>query len=147
MYKKINSEIKIQDPEFKIKIGTTDKKNPNILYIQIGTYIKPNNKKISYNEDITYIDKISKNYFKEKFKNSDIYSKNFIFVTDVADERINVKKKSFLEMEIHLKRINKNNESFIAVSKELYNYCINDFVYTLKETFTHNGFEYFKTKK
>jgi hypothetical protein len=50
-------------------------------------------------------------------------------------------------MEIHLKRINKNNESFKTVSKELYNYCINDFVNTLKETFTHNGFEYFKTKK
>lgn len=145
--KKINSEIKIQDSEFKIKIGTTDKKQPNTLYVQIGTYIKPNDKKTSYINDIDKINKISKNFFKTKLENNDIYSKNFIFITDIADERINTKKKSFMEIQIHFKRNNKNKESFKIASNELYEYCINDFVNILKETFSQTGFEYFKTKK
>ena len=50
MIKKINSEIKFHDNKFKIKIGTIDKKNPDTIYIELGTYITPIDIKDSYNE-------------------------------------------------------------------------------------------------
>ena len=78
MNKKINSEINFSDSDFKVKIGTTNKKNPETLYIQIGTYIKPSEIKPSYVDDVTLFDKSSKYFFKDKLKTSDIYNKNFI---------------------------------------------------------------------
>ena len=147
MNKKINSEINFSDSDFKIKIGTTNKKNPETLYIQIGTYIKPSEIKPSYIDDVTLFDKSSKYFFKDKLKTSDIYNKNFILITDVAEERINTKKKSFMEMQIHLKRNKNDKKTFKIISKELYTEYISDFVLFLKETFNKKGFEYYKTKK
>ena len=147
MNKKINSEINFSDSDFKIKIGTTNKKNPETLYIQIGTYIKPSEIKSSYVDDVMLFDKSSKYFFKDKLKTSDIYNKNFILITDVAEERINTKKKSFMEMQIHLKRNKNDKKTFKIISKELYTEYISDFVLFLKETFNKKGFEYYKTKK
>ena len=59
MEKKINSEIKIHDNDFKIKIGTTNKKNPETLYVQIGTYIKPCSIKLMFKESILSLRKSS----------------------------------------------------------------------------------------
>lgn len=147
MEKKINSEIKFSDLDFKVKIGTTNKKKPDTLYVQIGTYIKPCDTKTSYAEDIVSVDKASKYFFKNKLNTTDIYNKNFILITDIAEERINVKKKSFMEMQIHLKRNIKDKKTFKSISKELYNDYINEFIIFLKDTFNKKGFEYYKTKK
>ena len=49
--KNIHSEIKFSDNDFKVKICTINKKNPDILYTQIGTYLKPIEKKNLYTEE------------------------------------------------------------------------------------------------
>jgi hypothetical protein len=145
--KKIHSEVKFSDSDFKIKICTIDKKNPEIIYTQIGTYLKPIEKKQMYSDEIINFDKKSKKYLQNKLVKSTKYNKDFIFVVDIADERINVDKKSFLEIQIHFKRKDKKDETFKELSKELYTDYISDFVLYAKKSLNEIGFEYFKNKK
>lgn len=147
MAKKIHSEVKFLDSDFKIKICTIDKKNPEIIYTQIETYLKPIEKKQIYSDEIIDFDKKSKKYLQNKLIKSEKYNKDFIFVVDIADERISVDKKSFLEIQIHLKRKDKKNETFKDLSKELYIDYISDFISYIKNNLNEIGFEYFKNKK
>ena len=147
LQKKIHSEIKFSDPDFNIKIGTTNKKKPEVVYVQIGTYLKPNEDKNTYYEDIKIFDKLSKNYLSNKLKNSSKYNKDFILITDIADERMNINKKSFLEIQIHLKRYLEKDMTFKTLTNDLYSEHITDFIYFLKENLKENGFEYCKNKK
>lgn len=147
MAKNISSEIKFSDIDFKIKIGTMDKKNPETLYVQIGTYLQPNELKNSYTEDVFNIDKLSKTFLSKRLKNSLEYSKNYILVVDIAEERITLNKKSFLDIQIHFKTLKKQNKAFKTISNELYNEQVVDYVSFLKENLNEIGFNYFKTKK
>ena len=145
--KNIHSEIKFSDNDFKVKICTINKKNPDILYTQIGTYLKPIEKKNLYTEEFEIFDKISKKYLQKKLKNSSLYNNEFILVIDIADERINVNKKSFLDIQIHFKCKNRNNKNFKEISNNLYEDCIVDYLSFVKNNLTSFGFEYFKNKK
>ena len=145
--KNIHSEIKFSDNDFKVKICTINKKNPDILYTQIGTYLKPIEKKNLYTEEFEIFDKISKKYLQKKLKNSSLYNNEFILVIDIADERINVNKKSFLDIQIHFKCKNRNNKNFKEISNNLYEDCIVDYLSFVKNNLSSFGFEYFKNKK
>jgi hypothetical protein len=148
--KKINSEIKFNDDVFKVKLGTTDKKNPETIYAELGVYIKPNFKKASYTEDIIEFEKLARHYLKNKIKTSDIcYSNNFITVVDIADERITCNKKSYLDIQIFLKtKIEKMEKGiFKKLSTEIHDRYIRDMLDFLKENLTEYGFSYTKTKK
>ena len=97
--KKINSEVKFCDNNFKIKIGTTDKKNHNSIYIELGTYIMPNEVKNTYNSEIEDFEKIIKRFVKDNITQNN----DFIIIIDIANDRISVNKKSYLEIQIFLK--------------------------------------------
>ena len=48
MAKKINSEYIIENnSEFIVTMGTSDKKNPEVIYSIISTYITPNEEEIN----------------------------------------------------------------------------------------------------
>jgi hypothetical protein len=145
--KKIHSEINFFDTDFKIKICTTNKKNPETLYVQLGTYLKPIEEKNMYTDEMYEFDKISNHYLRDKLKNSQKYSKNFILVTEIADERMNTNKKSFLDIQIHFKRSLKKDDNFKKISNELYSEHISDFIFFIKKKLNDVGFEYFKNKK
>lgn len=145
--KNIHSEISFFDDDFKVKICTINKKNPDILYAQIGTYLKPIEKKNLYREEIESFDKLSKKYLQRKLKESSLYNNDFILVIDVADERINVNKKSFMDIQIHFKCKNRDNRNFKEISNNLYNEYISDFILYMKKNLSVFGFEYFKNKK
>ena len=46
MARKINSEQTVDNDSFKLKVGTTDKKNPKTIYIDCGFFIEPKEEKI-----------------------------------------------------------------------------------------------------
>ena len=114
MKRKINSEIKYDNNTFKVKIGTTDKKSPNVIYLEIGTYITPNEYKMSYSDDIFNFEK----NIKKELKNCNIGG-DYIMVIDVADERITTNKKSYMELQLTVKSKYDIGESFKIIS-----YCI-----------------------
>ena len=65
MRKTISSIIKVQDSNMKIKLGTTNRKNPEVIYYECGLYVKPTIDKASYKDDILNIEKDLKNMVKK----------------------------------------------------------------------------------
>lgn len=146
MIKKINSECKFNDNIFKMKIGTTNKKNPNTIYIELGTYITPISNKQTYSEDIDYLEKGIKTFVKTRLGRENM-SKDFILIVDVADERINQNKKSYLEIQLFIKTGKTDNLSFKDLSNKFHEEYGKDLMSCIKNNLNDLGFIYSKTKK
>ena len=89
MARKINSEQTVDNDSFKLKIGTTDKKNPKTIYIDCGFFIEPKEEKDEYTEDIKNIEDEAKrlakkisNAMKPNTEGERMFKKDFIFVFD-----------------------------------------------------------------
>ena len=52
---RLNSEKTINHELFKIKIGTTNKINPKVIYVEGRTFIQPLNEKNNYTTELTGI--------------------------------------------------------------------------------------------
>lgn len=88
--KAITSEKTIKSKYFKIKIGTLNKKMPTTMYLEAGTYIKPNKQLSSYKSEIINLEKDLKLRVKEIINKLPAIEKDFILITDVAIDRIDV---------------------------------------------------------
>jgi hypothetical protein len=145
--KKINSETTIENDLFKIKIGTTDKKNPEIIYIEIGCYISPNEEK-EYGPIIDDIEKGINNFIGEMVGPNSICEKDYIFIFDIAEERITKKKKSYMEMQIFLKVIKEiRSLKFSNIVEKFKEEYISKILPVVKMYLNNNGFECYKTRK
>lgn len=146
--KKINSEVKIDNNLFKIKIGTTDKKNPNVIYVEIGSYISPIEDIDAYTLHIEEIEKSTKNYLTDLLNKNESYEKDFIFISDVADERITKGKRSYIEMQIFVKpKLKLNCQKFSEISNKFNMECVNKILPVIENAIKTNGFECYKTRK
>lgn len=147
--KKINSELKYDNDIFKIKIGTTDKKNPQTIYIEIGTYISPKEEKNSYKTDIFYLDSELKKYTEKLLQDSQFLKREFIFVTDCPYERIIKGKNSYLEFQLFIKPFSNISASkkFSEISKTINEIYIEDIINVIKSKLDSIGFCYCKTRK
>ena len=146
MQKSICSEVSLENPYFKLKIGTIDKKRPTTFYVEGGTFITPVeecDEEVSYGERIKLVYKdmakgIQRIVSENKLKH------DFIANIDVADERMRVGKKSYFTFQYYLKQ-NGEPISFndIAAGGDEYTKTVLDLLeYSLKE----NGFALSKTK-
>jgi hypothetical protein len=145
MKKTINSEQKYSNSTFKVKVGTTNKKNPETIYIELGTYVKPLEGMESFSDYFINFDKKTKYFINSLNKNKNICEKDFILITDVADERINKGKKSYLDLQIFLKP--KKKEIFKNIADNIYNDYITDIILYIKNELKENNIECYKTKK
>lgn len=111
--KKINSEIKINDnPLFNVKIGTTDKKKFDVIYIEGKCYITPI--EITESEDLSEnIKKIEdelKKYIRGIFFARSSYTEKIfdefspLIIFDVAGERAAIGKETCFTIQIYYKR-------------------------------------------
>lgn len=108
------SQILIENPQFKLKVGTVDKKNPQSIYIEGDTYISPMIDKKIYEDDIERIEKSFKNIASSFSENLGIFDKHIISIFDIAQTRISFGKKSKLGFQIYYKQIGK--EPFDKIS-------------------------------
>ena len=147
--KKIKSESKFQDNDFKIKIGTIDKKNPEVIYIELGSYITPKEEMESYKPCISKLEREAKSLIGDIIQKSDMCKNDFIFVSDIADERITMNKKSYFELQLFIKPLEniKNVCKFTELTKKFNENCVSEIVPCVKQCITNNGFEYFKSRK
>lgn len=141
MAKKINSERQIDNDLFKIKIGTINKKNPKVVYIDCGFFIEPKIEKEDYSDDINSLEeeirKLSKkltNAIMPQTDGKNLFKKDFIFVFEVAESRVSYGKKSYVSFQLHLKQ----NEEVLKFSE------ITKYIETLSKILTNeilNQFE------
>lgn len=147
--KKIKSESKFSDDSFKIKIGTMDKKNPEVIYIELGSYISPKEEKKSYKLNVSNIERETKSMVGSVLQNSGLCKSDFIFVSDIADGRIAMNKKSYFELQLFVKPLDsiKNSGKFSDITEKFNEECVSKIVPCIKQYITENGFEYYKTRK
>lgn len=147
MTKSICSEVSLENPYFKLKIGTINKKKPTTFYVEGGAFITPVDEA---DEDISFKDKMNNVYkaMSQGIMRLTAETKNvqnsFIANIDVADERMKVGKKTYFTFQYYLHQDGEPVPfSEITENGEMYTKVVLDRIeYSLKE----NGFALSKTK-
>ena len=137
----------LENPKFKLKIGTIDKKTPRTFYIEGSTFITPTEK-----GELTYKEKFNKIYKEigcgiEEMRQGNLNNalkKTYIINIDVADERMKVGKKSYFTFQYFLQQEGEV-VSFQQIVTDADSY-IGIVLKRLEEGLLENGFEISKTK-
>ena len=147
--KKIKSEVSVSNQMFKAKIGTIDKKNPETVYIEIGTYISPSEEKKSYKDDVCKIESRIKKSIKELLDGNDSFYNEHIFVSEVPFDRMSKGKKSYFEMQLFVKPIlaGIKNRHFSNIHETVDKKIVCNLFDVLKESIQLGGFDISKSKK
>ena len=143
------SEKSVKAKNFKIKIGTLNKKYPSTMYLEAGTYIKPIAEEDSYKSHIVDIEKEMKLQAKDIVNLLPAIEKDFILVTDVAINRIDKSRKTHYTIQFHFKP----NKSDIVDFHKTFSQLASEFITRYGQTFqsfediiTRHGFVCSKTK-
>lgn len=143
---RLNSEKKIENEDFKIKIGTTNKLNPIIIYIEGKSFICPVDEREDYTKDISEIKHVLKRSISSHLQLEEGFDNKYIVDFQIASNGIQLNKKSFLSFQF-LIRQNKDNVLKLADVKNKSSKMILDIVNDLKESIIEHGFLISKSKK
>ena len=144
MAKNICSEISLDNPYFKLKIGTINKKSPSTFYVEGGIFITPVDDDVPYKERMNNVYRSMSLGITRLVSEIKNIKKTFIANIDVADERMKVGKKTYFTFQYYLHQdgepvpfneITENGEKYTKIVLE-------KLEYSLKE----NGFAISKTK-
>lgn len=144
--RKINSEKKIDNEKFNLKIGTTNRLNPLVVYIEGRTFISPEEDKESYNRDIYEIKRCLKNSITKNIEQCDLFENKFILDFQVAESGVAKNKRSFLTFQFFLRQ-NKDNVLKVKDVQDYASEVINNIVNSLEKAICEHDFALYKTKK
>lgn len=144
---RLNSEKKIECENFKLKVGTTNKNKPTVIYFEGRTFICPMIDKDSYVKDFNEIKRKLKLAISEKLSKSQLFADKFILDFQVASNGVMVNKRSFLYFQFILRQ-NPQNEilAFAKIKADAVEF-IEDVVTSLEEIIVSYDFTLNKTKK
>lgn len=151
MTKKINSEYKVENEEstFIVTMGTSNKKNPEVIYSILSTYITPESEEI--NEE--FFDEVPKNIkrtLKSSISKCGLCEKDIIVVSDVATSRMLYGKQSYFDMQIYFKPqkdlLLTKKRKFKEISDDIYTTYIKDITKNIENSLHINGFSTSKNK-
>ena len=143
---RLNNEKKIDSEYFKLKIGTTNKLEPMIIYIEGRTFICPQKDKDDYSKDISELKTGLKRKLSQLLSGTELFDDKFIMDFQIASKGIIKDKKSFLFFQILLRQKKDNILKLKDVkdkSKDFIDELVNHFAQNIME---HN-FEITKIKK
>ena len=143
---RLNSEKRIDNENFKLKIGTTNKIDPVVVYIEGRTFISPQEDKEDYSKDISEIKHNFSRAISKNISNSPLFDRKFILDFQVASKGISLTKKSFLSFQFLLRQ-NKDNVMKLKDLKEHCEELIKNIVNSLEENIVEHNFVISKTKK
>ncbi len=144
MAKRLGIEKKIDNNNFKIKIGTLNKMNPNNLYIESGVFISPFEEKDDYASDTEFLEKSINDNIKNFIKSNKLYDKNYICSIEIPVERMKVGKNSYLSLQCHFKQTeNLTIDEFLNKTIELSGKLFKD----IEKSVLCSGFTVNKTRK
>ena len=144
MIKKITTEKDINVHDFRVKVGTMDKKNPEVIYVECGTYITPKEHKKTYIDDIHDIKRKIKEIIRKMVISNELFYSDYICTIDIPCERITPNKKTFITFDYTLKQ--KNTIQFHDLTHE-HKIFIDKVLTDIAEVITEYGFIMSKGKK
>jgi len=144
---RLNSEKTISNENFKIKIGTTNKVNPQVVYVEGKTFIKPLFEKDDYSKNIGEIKRSFNRIIQDNLNGHELYLPKYIFDFQVAQSGVSVNKKSFLTFQFLIRQ--RQDKMIIklkdikAASESLINKIVDEFSEQVKS----HDFTITKTKR
>ena len=142
---RLSTEKKSNSDFFRVKIGTMNKSNPQVLYIEGRTFISPQEEYDYY----SYMAQFRKNmnrYITETISDFNCFDNRYILDFQVANSGIKVGKKSFLSFQLFLRQKQDNIKSLKEMKNTLQDF-VDNILFSLKENIIENGFNIYKTKK
>ena len=143
---RLNTEKKIENDSFEIKIGTTNKLNPVVIYVEGKAFITPSEENTDYSQDISEIKHALRRAISDSLSGNDIFDKKFILDFQVATNGINVGKKSFMSFQFLLRQKNETPLKLTEIKEISENEVIN-IANILRDSINCHGFSISKTKK
>ena len=145
MATRLNSESKIENTLFTLKIGTTNKINPQVIYVEGRTFISPKEEMDCYDKQIRELKVYLQRCLSSMLTNNDLFERKYILDFQLANSGVKIGKKSFLSFEFLLKQ----KSTPLLKFKEIKNNCgkyINEVINPFKEEIERQGFYITKTK-
>jgi hypothetical protein len=140
MFTKFGKEKALfKNDSFRVKYGTIDASKLNALYIDIESWVQPN-EIINFDSEIRIIRKKIITKIKEKL-DKDFFYENFIVDLDLRSSGLSINKKSFMFIEVTVypkKFIKFNSEVLMNQVKNLASITI--------DTVQKNNFKFFSKK-
>ena len=143
---RLNNEKKIDNENFKLKIGTTNKLNPVIVYVEGKAFISPMDEKDDYSKDMSDIKYAFKQNIRETLSEMKNFEKKFLLDFQVASSGISVKKKSFLTFQFFMRQ-KKERVMKLNDVKNMSAAYIGKMVDTLSDDIRDHNYLITKTKK
>lgn len=143
---RLHNEKKIENENFRLKIGTTNKINPLVVYIEGRTFICPSFEKDDYSKEISEIKRSLSQSISRNIKSSSRFDDKYIMDFQVASSGVAKGKKSFLSFQFLLRQ-NKDEVLNLKELKEQEIDTINNIVGALQESILTHNFSLSKTKK
>lgn len=144
---RLNSEKTINHNLFKIKMGTTNKINPKVIYVEGRTFIQPLIEKNSYTTELSMIKRGFNKIIQDFINTNDLFSKKYILDFQVAQSGILVSKRSFLSFQFLLKQKNEDKILKLKEVKEKTEDSIQDVLNNLTSCIKECDFNVTKTKR
>lgn len=143
---RLNNEKRIENQNFRLKIGTTNKLQPIVVYVEGKAFISPKEEKYDYTKDVSEIRHSFKQSITEGLYKTALFDNKYILDFQVATSGIKPEKKSFLSFQFYLRQ-NKDDIKKLPDLKNLAGEFITEVVDSLSDSIYEHGFEITKTKK
>lgn len=140
-----STEKNIPNSNFKVKFGTVNKKNPEVVYIEAKTFITPCSNDFNHNAALQKVRRHFLYYINELLNHSKFYETKTILDMQVAKNCLIVGKKSFLTFQLLLRQNRNNIKPFKMLKNETVDF-INLTTNTLYSLLCENQFIVTKTK-
>ena len=143
---RLNTEKKLEHDSFNLKIGTTNKLNPAVVYVEGKAFISPEEERDDYSKDISEIKHGLRKSISAELEGTKAVEGKFILDFQVATNGIAVKKKSFMSFQFLLRQ-NTDTVRKLSEVKEESAPMIGRIADKLRDEITEHGFQIAKTKK
>lgn len=141
-----NSEKNMDHNIFKLKIGTTNKIKPEVIYFEGKTFIKPNVEMDNYNKEIVEIKRKFQQTIKNNLATNQHFNTQYILDFQVAKNGISTNKKSFLSFQLLFKQKNTKNLLKLNDAKKVSGEIMNNMLSDLTTEIENHNFSVSKTK-
>lgn len=146
---RLGAELNYADnPNFRVKIGTVNKHNPQVIYITCTCWITPQVQlqQKKYDGVIEYITNEIKEYIKETFIIPGHFDRKHIFDLETCTDDMTMGKPKYLNFELYLKQ-NKDNVKKLTEIEPFVSKKLNTLFKDIVELFKENDFAVDKNKK